>query len=473
MSAADAPVGVEPAISRTIAEFALGLSWDQVPDTARAQSKRLILDALGVAIAASHYPFARTMSAGLTRLGALDGCAGRSRVIGSSTCLPLRDAVVMNGGLIHGLDFDDTHLEAIVHATAVALPTALSVGEMVDASGRRLLEAYLAAMEVAIRVGMSAKSGFHHHGLHATGVVGHFSSAVASGMLFGLSAAQIAVAQGIVGSTAMASQEFLAEGAWNKRLHPGWAAVAGITAAKLAESGFVAPTRPYEGKFGLFRSLVGTEEGAFDIGKMTQGLGQVWEIERVAVKPFPTCHATHAHADCALILRKRHSIDPAAIARIEVRLPSVAFALVAEPRDAKIRPTSEYAGKFSVQYIVAAALHRGKFELAELESDCLADPQILATAAKVFHVNDPDTLFPEAISGGVKIFMNSGEVFDHYEAVNRGCGKRALTETEVVEKFMSNVSPLISPLQARALCAMVLDLEHHDARSLMKALSSA
>jgi len=108
--------------------------------------------------------------------------------------------------------------------------------------------------KTAIRVGAAAKGGFHHTGFHATGVVAHFSASAVAARLLNLPSEAIVAAQGIAASTASGVQVFLEEGAWTKRMHPGWAAVAGITAARLAQHGFKAPTRPYEGKFGFFDS---------------------------------------------------------------------------------------------------------------------------------------------------------------------------------------------------------------------------
>ena len=129
-------------------------------------------------------------------------------------------------------------------------------------AGRRCSLPFLAGAETAIRIGAAVKGGFHHVGFHATGVVAHFASAIAAGRLLHLSEDQIVAAQGIAGSTASGIQVFLEEGAWTKRFHPGWAAVAGITAARLAEHGFVGPSRPYEGKFGLFETHLQGEASA-------------------------------------------------------------------------------------------------------------------------------------------------------------------------------------------------------------------
>lgn len=464
------PQAGEP-IAATIGDFAITLDWQQVPEETRTRAKLLILDALGIAIAANRYPFASSIISSLSGLAAIDGAAGTCRVVGSDTRLPLRDAVVANGALVHGLDFDDTHMASIVHATAVSLPVALSVGEAVDADGVAFLSAYLAASEVAIRIGLTADFGFHDHGLHATGVAGHFSSAVAAGRLFGLDAAQIASAQGIAGSTAMASQEFVADGAWNKRFHPGWAGVAGITAAKLAQGGFVAPGRPYEGRFGLFRSLLGTAPDTFDIGQMTAGLGEVWQTAVSAVKPFPTCHFTHAPADCALALVREHDIDPDDIDFIEVAIPEGTIPVIAEPRDAKLKPVSDYDGKFSVQYIVAAALHRRRFGLGELDDESLSDTAILETAAKVRHAADPDSLFPKAYSGGVSITLKSGDTVHRHDPVNRGAGDRELSADDVIEKFNANACLMVDEAKARQIQQTILNMEQHSTRALLDQLS--
>jgi 2-methylcitrate dehydratase PrpD len=462
-----------PTIAATIGAFTADLTWDQAPATVRYRAKLLILDAIGIAIAANRYPFASTIGAGLADLAALDGGNGGEggfHVIGSHDKLPLRDAIVANGALLHGLDFDDTHMASVIHATAVSLPVALSVGEAVNADGNAVLSAYLAASEIAIRVGLTANFGFHNQGLHATGIAGHFASAVAAGKLFGLDADAIAAAQGIVGSTAMASQEFVADSAWNKRFHPGWAGVAGVTAAKLAQNGFVAPGRPYEGRSGLFQSLLGSHETTYDIDQMTAGLGVDWRTEHSAVKPFPTCHFTHAPADCALILAREHDIQPDQIDHIEVQIPEDVIPVIAEPRAAKLRPVSDYDAKFSVQFIVAAALHRRRFGLAELDRECLNDPDILKTAAKVRHTTDTQSLFPKAYSGGVTIILKSGERLIRYEPVNRGAGDRALSEADVVEKFMGDAGLVIDERKAKNILNLILNMEKETAQSLMRAL---
>ena len=216
--------------SRQIARFAKGLALADVPAPVMTRAKLHILDALGLGIASTVQDYAASAWAGVAAMGT----GGECSVIGRSDCLAMRDAALVNAILIHGLDFDDTHLASIIHPTCTSLPAALALGEVLDASGEQLLTAFLAGAETSIRIGLAADGGFHHVGYHATGLVSHFASAVTAGKLLGLDEDAITAAQGITGSTGAGIQVFLEEGAWTKRFHPGWGAVSGITAAYLA-----------------------------------------------------------------------------------------------------------------------------------------------------------------------------------------------------------------------------------------------
>ena len=343
------------------AAFAATTTYDDIPPAVRERAKLLILDALGVGLASNAYPFAERAIAGVSALSE----GGRCTVIGRPERLPVRDAALANGILIHGLDFDDTHLTSIVHATAACLPCALSLAEDIGAEGRALLTAYVIGMEAAIRIGAAVKGGFHHAGFHATGVISHFAASLVAGSLLRLTPAQIVNAQGIVGSTAAGIQVFLEEGAWTKRFHPGWGAVAGITAARLAEHGFVGPSRVYEGKFGLFETHLQAHVDTLDVDRLTGGLGTAWDLPDTAIKPYPVCHFIHGAADAAIALHAEIA-DPADIESVECLVPGPTFAIIVEPVAAKVAPTTDYEAKFSAQFVVATCLVRGRFGLAEL-----------------------------------------------------------------------------------------------------------
>jgi 2-methylcitrate dehydratase PrpD len=454
-------------LSERVGRFAAGLTWDDIPTQVRERSKYLILDAVGIALAAGRFPFANTFMDGLSDIGE----AGSSSVIGFANKLPLRDAAIMNGALAHGLDFDDTHMKAVVHATAASWPTTLVMGEKVGASGQDMLVAYTIGMEVAIRIGMASNFGFHHNGLHATGIAAHFGSALIAGRMLGLDAEALAMAQGLVGSTCQASQQFVDDGAWNKRFHPGWGGAAGITAAYLARRGFVAPREPYEGRFGLFQTLT-KDPSHCEPQAVAADLGTRWEGIQSAIKPFPTCHFTHAVADAALELRRRHGIRHEDIARIRALVPAETIPIIVEPVANKRRPVSDYDAKFSAQFITATCFVRGRFGLAELESDVLLDPVILALADKVDCEPDPEADFPRVFPGTVIVSMKDGTQFVHSERVNRGAEERALSEEEIEQKYDGNAIGAVGAAKANDVKAAVLGLDRTDARTLASVLSA-
>ncbi|MCW5605408.1 MAG: MmgE/PrpD family protein, partial [Burkholderiales bacterium] len=408
----------------------------------------------------------------LTGLNALDE-GGNASLIGCAGKLTLRNAVLFNGALVHGLDYDDTHIRAVIHSTASALPCALGVSESIRASGSALLAAYVLGVETATRIADAAGGHFHDFGFHPTGIAAHFSCALQAGWLYGLTAHQLVMAQGLTVSTAAGSQEFLEEGAWNKRIHPGWAGVAGITAAQLAKAGFKGPTKPYEGRFGLFKSHLGAKEADVRYESIYESLGKQWELWNVAVKPYPICHLIHACADSALILKESHSLKAGDLSRIVALAPQPTLHIIAEPPENKMRPANEYDAKFSVQFVVAAILIRGRFGLAELSDDTLRDPQILELAARVECVADPDAAYPQYFSGGVEIHTRDGRVWKHHEKVNRGAGDRALSAADIEKKYFDNAALAVSAARARSICEAVLNLEQHSAPELALLLAGA
>src|SRR5688572_26064761 len=262
-------------ISQSIAALAASVTPDMLPARVKERARLHMLDVIGTALAATKFDFAHCALAGLVS----GGEPGRHTVIGMPAKLLLRDAVLLNGILAHGLDYDDTHPGAIVHPSGSVFPCALGVAEKVGASGTELLVAYTLGVDIATRVGVAAAGAMHTSGFHTTGIAGHFGCVVAAGKLLGLTEQQLVMAQGLAGSTSSAVSEHRADGAWNKRMHPGWAGVGGITTALLARGGFIGTKKIYEGADGLFRSHTGAKFAEVDLGAMTRDLGSTWLIE--------------------------------------------------------------------------------------------------------------------------------------------------------------------------------------------------
>ena len=442
-------------ISETLGEFAVSLRNEDVPLEVRARAKALILDAVGIAHASSHLDFAEKALQGLSALSSHGGAP----VIGRKERLPLRDAAVMNGLLIHGLDYDDTHVAGIVHPTASALPAALGAATLAKASGKAMLTAFVLGIEASARIGAVAKGGFHQVGFHPTSLAGIFGCTLIAGRLFGLDANAHAMAQGVALSLASGSMEFLEDGAWTKRLHPGWAASAGLTAAMLAKHGFTGPRQAYEGRFGLYKSHLGPEEVNCDYSLATAGLGSIWELRNVATKPYPACHFAHACIDAALALRNEQRVQVEDIAHVRALVPKEVISTVCEPIENKQRPANSYDAQFSIPYLVATTLLRGRFSLAELEQTVLSDPAILALAQKVDYEADANAGFPKYFSGELIVTMKDGRKFFHREHQNRGCADRPLAMEEIRAKFSENVAFVAGAERSKAILRKIEAIE--------------
>ncbi|NLS06085.1 MmgE/PrpD family protein [Rhizobium sp. P32RR-XVIII] len=441
-----------PSISQRLAYFAKGLDFQSIPAEAVSAAKLLILDAVGIAYASSTYGFAATTLSALTQFG-----SGQSAVIGFRERLSLRDAATMNGVLSHGLDYDDTHLMGVIHATSSCFPTALAVAADLDRSGKELLTAYVIAMETSARIGMVAKGELNQVGFHPTGVVAAFGTAIAASWLHRLDVERLIMAQGIVLSMASGTREYSLEGAGTKRLHPGWAAVCGITAAKLAAVGVTGPTLAYEGQFGLFNTHLGVNGAAIDLPAATSGLGETWEVTRVAIKPFPACQLSIACIDAAIAINHAHHFRPEDIVRIETAIPPHAVKIVCEPLEQRRHPHSSYAAQFSLPFVVACGLIHGRLGLPELE--LYADPTIVALAEKVEYRVDHDTAYPRYFSGEVRVTLRDGQVFEWREDINRGAAERPVGSDEIIRKFMDNATLRLSRREAERIRDLVLALD--------------
>jgi 2-methylcitrate dehydratase PrpD len=442
---------MQKTLSQRVADFVASSTWEATPAAVRERAALVMLDAIGTAFAASRYPFAPVALSALSSLG-----SGDSVVIGMNTRLALRDAVVMNGILVHGLDYDDTYLPGSVHLSASCVPVALGMGAHAGASGKEMLMACLLGLEISARIAAAAKGGFVNAGFHATGIAGAFGSTVAAGRLMKLDAAQHTLAQGVALSVTSGTLQPLQEGSWTKRLHPGWAGASGITAAAFARSGYVGPAQAYEGRFGLYTCFLGEHAAGAQPELVVDGLGDIWEFTRTSIKLFPACHQLHAFMNAAIHLSETQSFSADNVDSVRTLICDAAVPLVCEPLQSKLEPASSYSAQFSLPYAVACALMRGKFGLNEIEAPAYTDPDLLKLARKVGYEIDPNPGFPKSRSGEVIVNMKDGRELRCRENIlpDEPAGAAA-----IIEKFMQNTDGVLPRARAERICDQVLALE--------------
>ena len=446
-------------LGERLAAFAASLSFDALPEEVVASVRLRALDVLGIALASSRGDWVPAV------LDLAGERGGECTVVGSTRTAPLPLAILVNGTLAHGLDYDDTHAASITHASAVIVPTVLAVAEAHELDGRTAITAAVAGYEAITRIGMAASGVFHARGWHATAVCGAFGAAIAAGVCEHLDAGQLTAALGLAGSFASGVMEHLEDGSWVKRLHPGWAGHSGVIAATLARGGVPGPATILEGRFGLYRTFVSTEPDPrpFDT------LGREWEILRVGYKPYPCCHLNHAYLDCALELRRSAGVSADAIEHIECRVPAGEIPIVCEPIDVKRRPRTSYDAQFSLPFSVASAFIDGAVSLDTYESSRLADPRVLALADRVSHVVDPDARFPRSFPGWVRVRLKDGRELEARVPHGRGGPDRPLPPEALIEKFRDNARRALSAARVSVLERAVLELDRaKSVRELMR-----
>jgi 2-methylcitrate dehydratase PrpD len=434
--------GAAPAI----ANFVTALSPSAVPRDVRHAVKRHLLDSFGVALAASGIDAAAPV------VDAVKAWSGtrEAGVIGSDAIVPAPAAALANGALIHGLDYDDTHVESVVHVSSVVVPAAFAVAQEAGASGSALITACAIGYEVAARIGAAAAGRIHARGIDATGIVGPFAAAVVAGRLWGLRADEIADALGIAGSQAPGPNAAAEDGSGSGRVQPGWASHGGVIAADLARRGFTGPHAVFEGFFGA--SL---PDEHVDGGRLVRGLGYEWETMRIAIKPYPASHFVHAYMDAARAAKVRAG-------DVEEVLCSVAapvVGIVCEPRTAKIAPESAYAARLSLPYAVAAVLVGGRDGLELFDDEARADSRVLALAERVRYTVDGTLPFPATYGGRITLVRRDGREIHVEELVNRGHPDRPLSDEEVRAKFLANARHRLDDPTAEKLAASIDQLE--------------
>jgi 2-methylcitrate dehydratase PrpD len=448
-------VAVNSTIAERLAGFASEVQLVDVPAPVVERAKLHMLDAIGVALASSQEDFAPRIVNALQGIGG----AGAYPVIGFPARLPMRDAVLANGAMVHGIDFDDTHSAGVLHVSSSALPMALAAAQSIGGDGRDVLLAYLICVETASRVAIAAKGGFHVNGFHPTGMVAPFGAVLGIGRLWNLTPAQLVHAQGVVLSMASGSFEFLEDGAWNKRLHPGWAVGAAITACAMARGGFVGAKKTYEGRYGLYNSYLGKADAA-DLPACTADLGAEWEMLNVAIKPYPVCHYNHSFLDATLALREAHAIKAEDIETINALIAKDQVGIVCEPQANKRRPQNSYDARFSLHFALAAALVYGRLTMDEIAGVAINDPRVLALCDRTRYSIDQESAYPKYYSGAVEIRLKDGRTLKRREQINRGSRDKPLGHADIIAKFRDTAGRALPTQKVEQMIEATLGFEN-------------
>ena len=453
-----------PPVSRLLAETLAATHYQDLPPAVIAETQRAVLDWLGSALAGALEPPARMAQRVVAGFGVSDEAtvfgAGRASAPG---------AALANGVASHILELDDVHKGSTLHPAAPIIPAALAVAERERADGRAFLLAVALGYDAALRIG-EAVNPSHYHYWHPTGTAATFGAAVAAGALLGLNAAQMLDALGSAGTQAAGLWEFNADGAMSKSLHPDKAALNGVLAADLARLGFTGATRILEGERGFFRA---TATDA-DPTRITEELGSHWKIEENCYKLYSCCGHTHTAIDTAIDLRSELSWTGHEavnrVASMEIQTYGPGYAIVRE-----MNPRTPYQAKFSLAYVVAAALLEGwvgldQFSPDRFSPDGVRQPAIAALLKRTTVTVSPEltALYPAAWPARLTLRLADGQTVSGGSDYPRGNPENPVSTAALEDKFRALVTPRLGADKAEQALALVHRLpETRDMRAAM------
>ena len=442
-------------IARELARWVLALRFEDIDEGTESYARELILDHLGCAARGGVVESMPSVDRALTAIDAYSG-SRLTAIVGKSPARP-EWAMFSNAIAAHSIELDDTHSAASLHPAVVTIPGALAAAEIEGSSGAEFITAIVAGYEVACRIGRALNPrDVYARGFHPTAIVGPFATAAAVGKLIGLTEEQLAHAFGIASSQSAGSTEFLAEGAWTKRFHPGWASHAGYIAARLAQSGFTGPSAPFDGRDGLLRGYGSVDFAA----RIMDGIGAPFELAATSVKPHACCRYNQGPIDLAIRLQREHGIAVDEVESIEVGVVSAAIAIVVEPRDRKIRPTNDVDAQFSLPYAVGLGLIKGQATLAEYAEPTMSDAGVLAVAERTVAVAKAkfDAKYPAIWPCDMTITTTDGRTLHAALEFAKGDPENRLTYDEMCAKFRLLAGVVFDAAQLDAIISAVDDL---------------
>ncbi len=427
-------------ITQDLAKYCHGLKFHQLPEEVIDRVKYFFLDFIGVACRGSREDSSQRMYRFVKET---DQGAKKGVIIGTKEKAPYLYAALANGTSSHAIEMDDVHNEASLHPGVVVFPAVLATGEMLGATGRSFIEATVLGYEVMIRLGMAlGPENSYRRGFHPTGTCGIFGSSVAASKMLGLQEERMVSAMGIAGSQAAGSMEYLAQGAWTKRFHPGWAAHSGMIAAKLAQKGFQGPTSIIEGRDGFLHAY---SNGA-DPSKVLKGIGSGFEILRTSVKPHACCRYMQPPIDAILKIVRENDLPPDQVEKVKLGILRAGIPLIADPIENKYRPQSVVDAQFSMPFGAAVALLYRKAGLEEFQLPNIRSEKVKQMMRCVECIEDPDLekTFPRQWSGTAEIFTKEGKRYFTKIKYPKGDPENPVSWEEMIEKFYNLSSRFIT-----------------------------
>ncbi|KXF74888.1 2-methylcitrate dehydratase [Paramesorhizobium deserti] len=416
-------------VSERLADWATELEPGALPSATREKARDILVDIVGLCIAARNTDYVNATRQAVE--------PGHHTVIGHAFTASAQGAALVNGTAAHGEDFDDTFEGGPVHSGVVIVPALLAAAETWKLDNASTMLGISAGCELLCRLALTVPKAVHKAGFHPTAVLGTFAATFGICVACRASENITVNALGIAGSMASGIIEYLGDGSWTKRMHPGWSAQSALRAYSLARAGFIGPRQVFEGTHGAFTAFAPSVKPAID--HLFEDLGTRFVSDTITFKPYPCGTMIQPYIDCAIALR-RSGAPLEGIRSITCKTAEGIVHRLWEPLPLKRLPPTAYAAKFSVPFGVALGLARGRADLGDYTEATIADPALTDIAGKVGFEIDPANPYPKAFTGHVRITYEDGGIVEHEQNYMRGGAAHPLTRAEINAKFAANLA---------------------------------
>ncbi len=401
-------------------------NYDKLPKEVVDETKKFILDTIGVGLAGVREPGCREV-VDLIKTWSSNPAGSTIIFYGDKVAPP--DAAFANSVLMHALDFDDTLDSSAMHTHVSSLPAALALAEVQKGtSGKDLITAVTLGVDITCRIASAITTPLSWI---RTATCGSFGAASAAAKILHATEKEVLATLGIVYSQTAGNAQCLVDGGLVKRMQPGFSARSGVLSAALASRGVTGATNIFDGEYGFYNLY---ERGKVVAERATADLGDHFGVMDLSIKPYPCCRMTHASIDAALELSGTHLIDPDSIEEVEVSVSKMVFEMVGAPF--KVRANPQVDAQFSIPYTVAAALRNGSVLLSDFTSETIkgATP-ILELARKIKVSVNPELADNDISSLHIAIKMANGQTVTHTLDTLKGSPSKPLSFDECAAKF--------------------------------------
>ena len=434
------------------------LDYNALSEKVIDRVKYLALDFLGVAARGSLADSSLSVHRFILNM---DKAGGNAVIIGTDIKANPLNAAIANGVAAHSIELDDVVNEASLHPAVSVISAALATCHIAGCSGKELIEAIVAGYEVTIRLGIALDPSAHYaQGFHPTGTCGTMGAAVTAAKILKLDHKRTINALGIAGSQAAGSMEFLADGSFTKRFHPGWSAHSGIIAALLSREGFTGPGTIIEGRFGFLHSY----SPGSSPEKVLENWGHPYQVMKTSIKPHSCCRYKQGPIDGILKIMNENRLKSSDIEKVTLGILKAGFPIVSQPEDLKYNPKTIVDAQFSMPFGAAVAILYGKASLEEYTLENISSPRVKQVMSRISCVEDEELEkeFPKKWPASVTIFTKDGKQYSVRIDYPKGDPENPLSWEELIGKFKEMTLPVFSSERANKIIDRVRSLEQEN-----------